>query len=136
MACWVGCWAAAARGSPALAGAATAAILRQRGLRVDSGRFADFIVPVRPVERLSEPVDVCLVTVKATQLHAALQRLPAEVLGSALLVPLLNGVEHVPALSVGGVVAATIRVESTGVAPAHVRHDSPFASVELAPATS
>jgi 2-dehydropantoate 2-reductase len=119
-----------------LAGAATAAILRERGLRVDSGRFGDFTVPVRAVERLTEPVEVCLVTVKATQLDAALERLPAEVLGSALLVPLLNGVEHVPALRrrypSAGVVAATIRVESTRVAPAHVRHDSPFASVELA----
>lgn len=119
-----------------LAGADTAAALDRRGLGVDSGRFGNFTVPVQAAERLSEPVDVCLVTVKATQLDTAVQRVPADVLGGALVVPLLNGVEHVALLRQrypeAAVVAATIRVESTRVAPAQIRHDSPFASIELA----
>ena len=119
-----------------LAGTDTAAALDRRGLSVDSGRFGNFTVPVRAAERLSEPVDVCLVTVKATQLDTAVQRVPADVLGGALVVPLLNGVEHVALLRQrypeAAVVAATIRVESTRVAPAQIRHDSPFASMELA----
>ncbi|MCA1656166.1 MAG: 2-dehydropantoate 2-reductase [Actinobacteria bacterium] len=119
-----------------LAGAATATALTEVGLRISSGRFGDFTVPVRAAERLSEPVDVCLVTVKATQLDTALQRVPPDVLGGALVVPLLNGVEHVALLRQrypeAAVVAATIRVESTRVAPAQIRHDSPFASIELA----
>jgi 2-dehydropantoate 2-reductase len=119
-----------------LAGADTAAAIDRQGLRIDSGRFGNFTVPVRTAERLSEPVDVCLVTVKATQLDAALERLPSEVLGGALVVPLLNGVEHVALLRQryprAAVVAATIRVESTRMAPAQIRHDSPFASIELA----
>jgi len=119
-----------------LAGADTATVVEQRGLVIQSGQFGNFTVSVRAAERLTQPVDVCLVTVKATQLDAALERLPAKLLGDALLVPLLNGVEHVALLRErypqAKVVASTIRVESTRIAPAHVRHDSPFASIELA----
>ena len=119
-----------------LAGSATAGQLGRQGMRVDSASFGEFSVAVRAAERLAEPVDVCLVTVKALQLEAALDRLPADVLGDALLVPLLNGVEHVEWLRQrrprAQVVAATMRVESTRVAAGHVRHDSPFAVVELA----
>ncbi len=121
-----------------LAGAETAAEIRQRGVQVESGRFGNFTVAVRAAERLTERVDVCLVTVKATQLNAALERLGADLMGGVLVVPLLNGVEHVALLREryphAVVVAATIRVESTRVAPGHVRHDSPFASLELAAA--
>lgn len=121
-----------------LAGTDTAAALDEHGLRVDSGRFGSFNVPVRAAERLNDPIDACLVTVKATQLDAALQRLPADRLDGALVVPLLNGVEHVALLRqqypAAAVVAATIRVESTRTAPGQVRHDSPFAALELAAA--
>lgn len=121
-----------------LAGTDTVAVLEQQGLRIDSGRFGDFAVPVQAAESLDEPVDVCLVTVKATQLDVALQRVPADVLDAALLVPLLNGIEHVELLREryprAAVVAATIRVESTRLAPGRIRHDSPFASIELAAA--
>lgn len=96
-----------------LAGADTAAAVNRQALRIDSGRFGGFTVPVRG-ERLSEQVDVCLVTVEATQLDAALRRLPADLLGGALLVPLLNGSEHVALLRqrypAAAVVATTICV--------------------------
>ena len=119
-----------------LAGAGTVAVLEEQGLRLDSGRFGAFGVPVRAAERLAEAVDICLVTVKATQLGSALARVPAEVLGAALVVPLLNGVEHVTLLRqhfpAAAVMAATIRVESTRVAPGQIRHDSPFASIDIA----
>lgn len=121
-----------------LAGADSAATLNGQGLQVDSDRFGGFTVAVSAAQRLSEPVDVCLVTVKATQLDAALRRVDADVLGGAMVVPLLNGVQHVALLRrrfpAAAVVAASIRVESTRVAPARFRHDSPFAAVELAAA--
>lgn len=120
-----------------LAGGQSAAALAERGLRVSSGLFGTFSVPAAASERLAAPVDVCLVTVKATALQDALERVPAGVLGDALVVPLLNGVEHVAALRAAfpqaRVVAASIRVESTRVGPGEIQHDSPFASVELAP---
>ncbi|HEV7212429.1 MAG TPA: 2-dehydropantoate 2-reductase [Blastococcus sp.] len=119
-----------------LAGAGTVATLTASGIRVESTLLGSFTATVRAAERLTEPVDVCFVCVKATQLDAALDRVPADVLGTALVVPLLNGVEHVAALRTAypdaGVVAATIRVESTRTAPGTVRHDSPFVAVELA----
>ncbi len=118
-----------------LAGASTVAALRSAGLQVQSGRFGTFRVPTIAAERLEQPVDVCLVTVKATQLDTALERVPAEVLGNALMVPLLNGVEHVALLRSryprARVAAAAIRIESTRTGPGQVQHDSPFATVEL-----
>src|SRR3954466_14997488 len=119
-----------------LAEGSTAQAIATSGIRVESGQFGDFVAPLAAAERLSEPVDVCLVTVKATQLSEALDRLPPDVVGSALIVPLLNGVEHVELLRRhypdATVVAATIRVESSRTAPGVIRHDSPFVGVELA----
>ena len=118
-----------------LAGSETAAHLRAAGVRVQSGQFGDFTAPVDAAERLTAPVDVCVIAVKATQLDAALERVPADVLGDALVVPLLNGVEHVDLLRHGypraGVVPATIRVESTRTGPGVIRHGSPFVTVDL-----
>jgi 2-dehydropantoate 2-reductase len=118
-----------------LAGAETAGHLRTAGLRLESGQFGDFTTPVDAAERLTTPVDVCFIAVKATQLDAALERVPADVLGDALVVPLLNGVEHVDLLRRrypgAGVVPATIRVESTRTGPGVIQHGSPFVTVEL-----
>jgi 2-dehydropantoate 2-reductase len=78
-----------------------------------------------------------LLTVKATQLDEALQRIPAAAVGRALIVPFLNGVEHIATLRqrypAEQVIAATIRCESTRVRPGVIEHVSPFATVELAP---
>ena len=119
-----------------LASPATVAVLARQGIRVESELFGDFAVPVGLAERLVDPVDVCFVTSKATQLEAALERLPADVVGSALVVPLFNGVEHLPLLRqrypAATVVPATVRCESARVAPGVVHHASPFAAIELA----
>jgi 2-dehydropantoate 2-reductase len=118
-----------------VAGEETVALLRERGLRVRSAAFGDFTVHVRAVTVLEKPVDACLVTIKATQLDEALERVPREALGEALLVPFLNGVEHVAALREryppDQVVAGTIRVESSRVSPGEIEHRSPFAKIEL-----
>ncbi|SDN11092.1 ketopantoate reductase [Geodermatophilus siccatus] len=127
-----------ARGGAAvtcLAGAATAEQLRTAGIRLESAHLGDSTTPVDAAERLTAPVDVLLVTVKATHLDDALERVPADVLGDALVVPLLNGVEHVDHLRrrypQAGVVPATIRVESTRTAPGVIQHGSPFVTVDL-----
>jgi 2-dehydropantoate 2-reductase len=114
----------------------TAAALEGGGLTVRSATFGDFQVPVRAATVLDEPVDAVLVTVKATALEAACERVPAAVLGGALVVPFLNGVEHVAWLRdrypEAQVLAATIRIETTRVAPGVIEHQSPFAVIELA----
>ena len=119
-----------------LARADTAAVLRSRGLSVRSRVFGEFTATVDATELLESPVDLCLVTVKATHLDEALERLPADVLGGAPLVPMLNGVEHVSLLRdrypSAAVLAASIRVETSRPAPGEVLHESPFADVVLA----
>jgi 2-dehydropantoate 2-reductase len=93
---------------------------------------------VRAATNLREPVDAVLVTVKATQLGDAVARVPREALGDAIVVPFLNGFEHVERLrSVypeRAVVPATIRIETARVRTGLIRHTSPFATLELAKA--
>ena len=119
-----------------LAGESTARAIGERGLKLQSSRFGHFDVPVDSAVQLQTPVDACLVTVKATQLESALQRVPREAVGNALLVPFLNGIDHVARLRTlypsASVVAATIRVEVARIEAGTIRHTSPFAAVELA----
>jgi 2-dehydropantoate 2-reductase len=115
----------------------TSRALTQNGLRLESGRFGNFAAAVHSATSLSEPVDACIVTVKATQLRDAVQRVPPHALGQALVVPFLNGFEHVDFLRSiyppSAVFAATIRVETTKVSAGLIRHTSPFASIEIGP---
>ncbi|MET9082285.1 2-dehydropantoate 2-reductase [Streptomyces sp. NPDC004237] len=118
-----------------LAGEETAHTLRTGGIQVRSTAYGDFTAPVEADTTLREPVDACLITVKATALDAALTRIPPAALGDALLVPFLNGIEH-PALlraryPEDRVAPSVIRVESTRVAPGLVAHTSPFAEIDL-----
>lgn len=119
-----------------LARPATAEHLRAQGLTLHSAMFGDSHERVGATSRLTDPVDVVLVTVKATHLDAALDLLPAETLGDALVVPFLNGLEHVTLLRAlyppQQVATATIRVEAERAAPGVIDHRSPFAIVELA----
>jgi len=119
-----------------LASDGTSRAISQSGLRVESPRFGSFTASIRTAARLSEPVDVCLITVKATQLRDAVDRAPANALGPALVIPFLNGIEHVGFLRAvyppSSVVAATIRIETTKAGPGLIRQTSPFASVEIA----
>ncbi len=118
-----------------LAGETTVDRIRERGLTVRSARFGTFSVPVRATTELDEPVYACVVTVKSTSLEAAVERV-SPALGDALVVPFLNGVEHVGWLRdrypAEQVVPATIQVESFRTAPGEIEHTSPFVSVELA----
>lgn len=119
-----------------LARPATAKTLAQEGLQVRSKRFGDFHVAVRSANDLHEQVDVCFITVKAHDLEAALERVPPESIGPALVVPLLNGIEHMDLLRSrypgARVVAATMRVESDKPEPGVILQTSPFAGIELA----
>ncbi|MFG2907749.1 ketopantoate reductase family protein [Kitasatospora sp. NPDC048286] len=118
-----------------LAGEQTAAAIERDGLHVRSARFGEFTARVEAATELREPVDAAFVTVKETALAAALDRMPAQVLGTGIMVPLLNGLDHMALLRerypAGRVVAGTIRVEATRTAPGRIEHTSPFATVEL-----
>lgn len=85
------------------------------------------------VQALEEPVDVLLVTVKAPGLEEALERVIA---GAGVIVPLLNGLEHVHrirALVAGRVVAATVgRLQAYRAGPTTVAQTTGNALVTLA----
>jgi len=118
-------------------------LLRRSTLRRYSGRIAvesvvlgDFEVDVPAATMLDREVDVLWVATKATQLEQSLALTPADVVGAALVVPLLNGIDHVELLRerFPRVAAATIQVESERVAPFLVRQRSPFLRIDIAAA--
>ena len=84
---------------------------------------------------LTQPVDVLIVAVKATQLVDATARVPAALLAGATVVPFLNGVDHVPYLRAvypGETVAATIVVEATKLADGTIEQVFPDVRVTVA----
>jgi 2-dehydropantoate 2-reductase len=117
-----------------LARESTAELIDRTGLRVRSVALGtDFTAHPRAVDELSEPVDVLLVATKAAGLAGAIERIRVD---PALVVPLLNGVEHMaPLRSRFGehkVVAGVIRIESDRPEPGEVAQTSPGARIDLA----
>jgi 2-dehydropantoate 2-reductase len=111
----------------------TAAVINERGLRVDSVTLGEFVAYPRALERLREPVDALIVATKASGLRAALQRITAD---PKLVLPMLNGLDHLALLrqrfASGSVLAGSIRVEADRPEPGVVIHTSPFLLVEMA----
>jgi 2-dehydropantoate 2-reductase len=109
----------------------TATSIGVHGLRLSSSTFGDVEAPVTARTWLTESPDVLIVAVKAPDLPAALQRAPAATVGRAAVVPLLNGVDHVPylraAYPTADVVPMTVAVEATRTGPGVIEHLSPFA---------
>ncbi len=109
-------------------------------LTVESGTLGTFEAPVRVTDRLDGHFDVVWITVKATALEAALPAVAPERLGDGVVVPLLNGVDHVQQLRYRygpeRVLPGTIRVEAEQTGPGRVRHLSAFADVQVAPSQS
>jgi 2-dehydropantoate 2-reductase len=106
----------------------TSAAIAARGIEL---RAPDDTIAIRPGTGawLTGPVDVLFLAVKATELLPALTRVPAGVVGDAVVVPLLNGVDHMPLLRARypRVVAATIAVEATRIRPGVIEQSSGFA---------
>jgi 2-dehydropantoate 2-reductase len=118
----------------------TAAALNADGMHLRSAQFGVIDASATAVTHLDEPVDLCVVATKATALDAALAGVPAAALGDGLVLPLLNGVEHMAVLRrrypAEQVVAGAIRVESTRVAVGRIDHTSPFSWIDVASSTA
>src|ERR1700678_788204 len=101
-------------------------------LRLESP-FGNFTVEVAVAAEVPA-VDVLWITVKATQLESSLAALKNPDAVRAI-VPLLNGIDHVPLLraryGAECVIPATIAVETERVAPGHIVHRSPFAMLNV-----
>src|SRR5262249_46279760 len=106
-----------------------------RRLRVESVALGQFEVEVSIASVLDRDVEVLWVTTKATQLEAALELAPPDHVGRAVVVPLLNGIEHVPTLRAryGRLLAAVFYGESERIEPGLVHQPTPFANVVLGP---
>jgi 2-dehydropantoate 2-reductase len=106
-------------------------------LAIESDMLGNFEALVRVADVLGDPFDVVWITVKATALEAALEALPKQELGHGVVVPLLNGIDHVARMreryGPERVLPGTIRVEAEQVEPGRVRQLSSFANVEVAP---
>jgi 2-dehydropantoate 2-reductase len=111
----------------------TAALLARVGLQVESPRFGDGHLWVPARDRLVDDVDALLVAVKAPHLVAALERVEGT---PRVVVPLLNGVDHVAVLETRfgaeHVLAGVVRVQAHRDGAAHVVHRARFLDVTLA----
>ncbi|HYV14871.1 MAG TPA: ketopantoate reductase family protein [Conexibacter sp.] len=110
----------------------TAAAIARDGVHVQSTELGDFTARPATTARLVEPVATLLVATKAAALEQALERIDAE---PQLVVPLLNGLDHMALLRErfgARVVVGTIRIEADRTAPGRVVHTSRFMHVELA----
>jgi 2-dehydropantoate 2-reductase len=97
-------------------------------LTLESG-FGPVTAPVSRAASLDTDVDVLWVATKATQLEAALAAVPGPA-RPRMVVPLLNGIDHVERLRARfgtAVLPATIACECERTAPGWIAHRSPFA---------
>ncbi len=116
---------------------ATAAVIAEHGVHVQSVMFGDFVAHPHALARLQEPVDApvdaLLVATKAAGLAPALERVAVE---PTVVLPLLNGLDHIAVLrerfSAESVLAGSIRVEADRPRPGAVVHTSPFLLVDMA----
>jgi len=112
----------------------TAARIAEHGIEVRSVRLGDFVARPWAVAELEEPAGALVVATKSVTLEEALGRIAT---APALVVPLLNGLDHLSALrarfGAERVCAGAIRVESDRPSPGVVVQTSPFLRVDLAP---
>lgn len=106
-------------------------------VHVESAVLGDFHAELPAAPTLERSADVLWLATKAYQLTEALERVPESAAEDSVVVPLLNGLDHVELLrrrfGRTAVLPAAIRIESERVEPGLVRQLSRFASVALSP---
>jgi 2-dehydropantoate 2-reductase len=73
---------------------ATVQLMAFAGISLESNGGPPLVVRPEVTERLTCPVELLLVTVKADQLEDALERVDPEAVAEGVVLPLLNGLEH------------------------------------------
>ena len=111
----------------------TAAAIERDGLHVTSARLGEFEARPRAVSELDAAGMTVIVATKSTGLVGGLERIHGE---PELVVPLLNGLEHLELLRErygDRAVAASIRIESTRVGTGRIEQTSRFLGIDVAP---
>jgi 2-dehydropantoate 2-reductase len=112
---------------------ATARQIERDGLTVRSAVLGEFVARPNATTVLDQPTDTLFVATKASELTPALRRVRVM---PVLVVPLLNGLEHMDVLrgyfGPDRVAAASIRIESERTGPGVIVQLSPQVRVELA----
>lgn len=108
-------------------------VITRNGISVRSVAFGDFSARPGACTELTTATGVLLVATKAPSLSEALQRVRV---APALVVPLMNGLEHMALLrsrfGADTVAAGAIRMEADRPEPGHVIQSSPSVRIELA----
>jgi 2-dehydropantoate 2-reductase len=113
----------------------TAAVIAADGIDVESVRLGSFHAAPAAVPRATLGADdTLIVATKANGLRAALDRVEGT---PRLVIPLLNGLDHVSLLrerfGTQSVPAASIRIVSDRPAPGRIVQTSPFLRIDIAP---
>jgi 2-dehydropantoate 2-reductase len=116
-----------------VASESTAALINERGIRITSVTFGEFVSRPPAVTRLEQPTEALIVATKSSGLAPALERIATE---PPLVLPQLNGLDHIAVLrdrfAPSTVLAGSIRVEADRPEPGVVVHTSPFLLVSMA----
>ena len=125
----------------AKSGDAVSMVLRQEALKDYPAELSlesplgSFSVLVDRAAEVAQPYDVLWITVKATQLDAALRSVVVKPEALGAVVPLLNGIDHIAVLRSrfghDRVVPASIGVEAERLAPGKILHRSPLARLNV-----
>ena len=105
------------------------------GIHLESAMFGTFTAHPRAVDSLDITPSILFIAVKATTLNDAITRVDPEIVRGAVIIPLLNGIEHMEVLRrrfPGQVAAGTISIEAYEKTPGHVIHATSFARIRVA----
>jgi 2-dehydropantoate 2-reductase len=115
---------------------AAAGLIAREGIRLESEALGDFVARPSAAARLDEEVVALFVTTKFMGLERAIQRVDPRRVARGVVIPLLNGIEHMPVLRArygARVIAASIgNVEVRRLGPTHIVHSTASARIELA----
>ncbi|MBI3274018.1 MAG: ketopantoate reductase family protein [Candidatus Colwellbacteria bacterium] len=109
--------------------------IKKNGIMFESGIFGNFTAYPKIVAELAESPDILFVTVKAPALSNAIRRVAKAVTKRTIVIPLLNGLEHMATLRerlTGRVIAGAISIEAEKNDFYIVFHRSPFVIIRLA----
>mgnify|MGYP001600806085 CR=1 FL=1 len=109
--------------------------IAENGLHLKSSVFGEFTARPHTQAILTSKPDILLVAVKAPALVTALARVPLEYVGQSIIIPFLNGFEHIEILRSrygNRVVAGSISIEVMRQESELIHHLSPHAMIRIA----